>query len=90
MEQLFQAPSPHARAPVNIDDLADIQDVVIDPSLPQEERERSYLTQIRNPYLYRCGDIICRVSFANTEYTLEDRLKQYLMAGRGLLKLLNH
>jgi hypothetical protein len=87
MRELFPAPNPNAREPVNIDDLADIQDVVIDPSLPQPERAKSYIAQIKDPLLYRCDDIICRISFIDTEYTLEDRLKQYLLAGRGLLKL---
>ena len=71
-------------APININDLADIRDVEIDPALPKEERQKSYLRQIKNPYLYRCGDMIVRVSFANTGVTLEDRLKQYLLSGQGL------
>ena len=71
-------------APVNIDNLADIRDVKIDPSLSQAERKQSYLNQIKNPRLYRCGDVIVRVSFADTGVTLEDRLKQYLLSSRGL------
>ena len=73
-----------ADMPININDLADIRDVEIDPSLPQEERMKSYLRQIKNPHLYRCGDMIVRVSFANTGATLGDRLKQYLLSGQGL------
>ena len=70
--------------PININDLADIRDVEIDPALSKEERQKSYLRQIKNPHLYRCGDMIVRVSFANTGVTLEDRLKQYLLSGQGL------
>lgn len=69
---------------ININDLADIRDVEIDPALPQEERVQSYLQQIKNPHLYRCGDMIVRVSFANTGATLGDRLKQYLLSGQGI------
>ena len=69
---------------ININDLADIRDVEIDPSLPKEERQKSYLRQIKNPRLYRCGDMIVRVSFAKTGVSLEDRLKQYLLSGQGL------
>jgi hypothetical protein len=68
-------------SPVNIDELADIQDVVIDTSLPKKQRIESYLKQIKNPYCYRCDDMVIRVSFANTDATLEDRLKQYLLSG---------
>ena len=67
-----------------IDNLADIRDVVIDPSQPKEERRRSFLRQIKNPTLYRCGDMIVRISFADNGEKLEDRLKQYLLSGQGL------
>jgi len=69
---------------ISIENLADIRDVVIDPSLPKEERRRSFLRQIKNPNLYRCGDMIVRISFANTGEKLEDRLKQYLLSGQGI------
>lgn len=72
-------------APIDITELADIRDVKIDPALPKEERQKSYLQQIKNPNLYRCGDMIVRVSFAKTGVTLEERLKQYLLSGQGLL-----
>jgi hypothetical protein len=68
----------------DISALADIRDVTIDASLPRDERVKSYLRQIKNPYLYRCGDIVVRVSFADTDVTLEDRLKQYLLSGQGV------
>ena len=70
--------------PININDLADIRDVEIDPALSKEERQKSFLRQIKNPHLYRCGDMVVRVSFAKTDATLEDRLKQYLLSGQGL------
>ncbi|MDR1754105.1 MAG: hypothetical protein LBR74_04265 [Eubacterium sp.] len=71
----------HDTGAVNIDDLVDIQDVVIDTSLPKEERLQSYLKQIKNPYCYKCDDMVVRISFANTDATLEDRLQQYLLSG---------
>ena len=70
--------------PISIENLADIRDVVIDPSLPKEERRRSFLRQIKNPTLYRCGDMIVRISFADGGEKLEDRLKQYLLSGQCL------
>jgi hypothetical protein len=74
---------PDAQAEADIRELADIQDVVIDASLPKEERVKSYLAQIKNPYLYRCGDTIVRVSFVDAGATLKDRLKQCLLSGHG-------
>ena len=69
---------------VDIDTLADIQDVVIDTSLPLEERRKSYLRQIRDPRLYRCDDTVVRLSFADNGSSLKDRLKQYLLSGQGM------
>ena len=58
----------------------DIRDVKIDTTLPLEERVKSYIRQIKNPYRYKCGDVKIRVSFADTDASLEDRIKQLLMA----------
>jgi hypothetical protein len=68
----------------DLNDLADIRDIVIDTSLPPEERKKSYLRQIKNPCLYRCGDVTVSISFADGGATLADRLKQYLLSGRGM------
>jgi len=81
MQNLLGNRSGYEMGAVNIDELADIQDVIIDTTLPKEERIQSYLKQIKNPYCYRCGDMVVRVSFANTDATLEDRMKQYLLSG---------
>jgi hypothetical protein len=69
---------------IDINNLADICDVEVDPSLPQKEKIKSYLRQIKNPYLYRCDDIVVRASFAKNGASLGDRLKQYLLSGQGL------
>ena len=37
--------------------LADIRDVEIDGSLPEPERLRRYLEQIKNPYCFLCGEV---------------------------------
>ena len=58
----------------------DISTVVIDTALPLNERMQSYLRQIKNPYRYKSGNIIVRISFADTDITLEDRIKHILLA----------
>lgn len=63
---------------VNRDSLVDINDVKIDMNLPREERLIEFIRQIKNPYCYRCGKVVVKVSFADTEVTLEDRLINYL------------
>lgn len=63
---------------VDREELVDIRDVSIDRTLPKEERVRSFIQQIKNPYCFRCGDVIVKTSFANTETTLEDCVEHYL------------
>ena len=58
-------------------DLVDIRQVKIDPTLPKQDRIRSFVSQIGNPYCYLDGDVVVGVSYANTEVSLEDRLKSY-------------
>ena len=43
--------------------LVDIRDVKIDKTLPTEERIKSYVKQIKNPYKFKVGDVIVKVSF---------------------------
>ena len=63
---------------VSRDDLVDIRDVHIDRSLPKEERIRSFVQQIRNPYCFKCGNVVVKTSFADTDVTLEERMEHYL------------
>ncbi|MCD7886193.1 MAG: hypothetical protein LUG44_01020 [Clostridiales bacterium] len=52
--------------------LVDIRDVKIDRSLPSEDRVKSFVKQIKNPYLFKVGGTVVRVSFANTQNTITD------------------
>ena len=52
--------------------LVDIRDVKIDTGLPSEERIRSYVQQIKNPYQFKVGDVIVKVSFSGKENTISD------------------
>lgn len=70
--------------PVNIEELADIQDIVIDVSLPVTEKKKSYRRQIKNPNLFRFDDIVVRTSYMNTGASFKDRIKQYLLSGQGM------
>ena len=63
---------------VDRDSLVDIRDVTIDRTLPKEERIRQFVKQIKNPYCFRCGEAVVKMSFMDTEVTLEDRMEHYL------------
>lgn len=56
----------------DLSELVDIRDVVIDRSLPVEERIKSYVEQIKNPYCFKVGDVKVRVSYANKDQSLNE------------------
>jgi hypothetical protein len=55
--------------------------VRLDPSAPREDRLRDFIQQIKNPYCYLDGKTVVKISFSNTDTTMEDCLEHYL---RGL------
>ena len=57
--------------------LVDIRDVKVNTALPKRERILDFIRQIGNPYCYRHGKYVVRVSFADTDVSLEDRLEAY-------------
>ena len=61
-----------------LESLVDIRDVKIDRSKPVEERMKSYVEQIKNPYLFKVGNTIVRVSYANTQTTINDNFVNLL------------
>lgn len=63
---------------IDKDKLRSIDSVKIDASLSKEQRMRSFIEQIGNPYCYLDGDTVVKISYADTEATLEDRLKSYM------------
>ncbi len=63
---------------VDPDTLHDIRDVKVNVELPKRERMLDFLRQIGNPYCYRHGKYVVKVSFAETDVTLEDRLLSYI------------
>ena len=60
--------------------LVDIRDVTVNTSLPRDERLLDYLGQIKNPYCFKHGKTVIKISFADTDATLEDRLERYLFS----------
>lgn len=62
---------------VDPDTLVDINDVEVKTDLPKEERIKDYIQQIKNPYCYKCGKMIIKLSFADTDETLEDKMISY-------------
>lgn len=60
--------------------LVDINDIHIDSSLPIEEKMKSYLEQIVNPYCFLCGDTPVNIRFVSETKTLKQSLCDYFLS----------
>ncbi len=58
--------------------LRDIRDVKVNTDLPKRERILGFIRQIGNPYGYRHGKYVVKVSFTDTDVTLEERMLSYI------------
>lgn len=54
--------------------IKNIDDLIIDPTLPKRERIKSYLEQMENPYVYEDNGTTVRLKFAETNESLTDRI----------------
>ena len=61
-----------------LDSLVDIRDVKIDRSMSVDDRMKSYVEQIKNPYMFKVGNTVVRVSYANTQATINDNFVNLL------------
>ena len=64
------------------DQLVDLRSVSIDKSLPVPERMRSFVKQIKNPYLFKVDDTTVKVEFSSGK-SLEDSLLTFLLAEKN-------
>ena len=56
-------------------ELVDIRTVSVDMEKPKEERISEFVQQIRNPYLFKCGEFVVKASFSENGQSLEDCIK---------------
>lgn len=63
---------------VDPETLRDIREVRIRADLPKRERMLDFIRQIGNPYCYRHGKYIVKVSYTDTDVTLEQRMLSYI------------
>lgn len=72
-------PEPHTHNEL-LASLVDIRDVRIDRSLPMEERVKSYVEQVKNPYMFKVGNTVVRVSYADNGRTMNDNFVNMISA----------
>lgn len=63
---------------INREDLVERRSVKINPNASREERLADYIAKIKNPYCYKDGETVVKISFANTDTTMEDCIAHYL------------
>ena len=61
-------------------DLVDIRDVHIDPNQSKEDRVKSFVQQIKDPYNFQVGDVVVHVSYADTDRSINDNFSNMLSA----------
>ena len=71
--------------PSDVEKLVEISNIQVDPGLPDEERVKSYLSQIGNPYRYLDHGFTVTCSFAG-KCSLEDCLTSYISEKYGMQK----
>lgn len=57
--------------------LTDIKDIKINTNKPVQERIQSFLEQVKNPYCVVVDGMIVKMSFSDTDETMNDRIKKY-------------
>jgi len=63
---------------INSDDLVDIKSVNMDQDLSKLENVVKYINEIKNPYYFKVGKVKVRVSYADTDRTLDDAFANLL------------
>lgn len=63
---------------MNNEELVELTSVVIDPTLPKEERIKSFIEQIKNPYKFKINGVVVTVSYNESGPTLQELLEAYI------------
>ena len=58
-----------------------VQSVRLDPDAGYEERLKSHIRQIRNPYCYLDGGIVVKLAFQPKGPTIEERVNSVYLSG---------
>ena len=63
---------------INSDDLVDIKSVNMNQDLSKLENVVKYINEVKNPYYFKVGKVKLRVSYADTDRTLDDAFANLL------------
>jgi len=69
-------------ASINLDrdERIDIHGISIDREAPASVRAEQFLSQIKNPYAFKCGDVAVNLEFSSEGKTLEQAMTSYFLS----------
>ena len=62
---------------IDLETIPDSRNIEINTNEPILERVLDYIRKVGNPYLIRCGNILVKIEYANTETTINDCIEGY-------------
>lgn len=63
--------------------LTDILSVKIDSYKSKTEKLLDYISQVKNPYFFRLGDLAVKVTFEDGGKTLQEKFESLILANLG-------
>ena len=57
---------------VNLETLVDANQITLDYTIPQNKRAEYLLSQLKNPYCFKVGEIAVKIGFNENERSFED------------------
>ena len=69
----------------NHEKLVDLKEIQLDESKSIHERMLDFLEKVRNPYLFRVGDMIVKVNFFGKE-SLQSKIEELILSADKISK----
>lgn len=70
---------------VNLETLVDANQITLDYTIPQNKRAEYLLSQLKNPYCFKVGEIAVKLEFSDTEKSFEDTFLSILKREKASL-----
>ncbi len=64
---------------LNSNELVDIKNIEIDTSKPKIEKLIDFIEKIKNPYLFKVGDIIVKIKFSNNNQSFQEKMENIIL-----------
>lgn len=65
---------------VSPEDVVDIKQIKIKNGLSQQEKQKEFIRQIKNPYCFRVGNVIVKAKYSENGVSLNQRFEELVMS----------